>query len=258
MLKKIIKKFLYKKKWIHLRDVDNELRKDNVLNFFLNYLINVKKNLKIIQIGTNDGVTKDPLYNFLKIFHEKVDLISFEPQQRAFIKLKENYKVFKNVTLINKAIGNSGNHKFYYIDQKEIDKIKKFKNLKFSDGINSFEKKNLENRLIKNGISYDFDKFIKSVSKEVIDLKNALNEHKNLNEIFVNLDFLIVDCEGYDDQVIYNSDLKFFTPKIIYFEHKNLNTERNKSLLEFLRKENYYIQSVSRTDSIALKNDILS
>ena len=115
MFKKLIKKFLYKKKWLHQSDIYKELRQDNILNFFLNFFLNCKNKINIIQIGANDGKTNDPIYESLEKFKEKINLICFEPQKEAFSRLKENYKNFKNVTLINKAIGKHGNQNFYYI-----------------------------------------------------------------------------------------------------------------------------------------------
>lgn len=255
MFKKLIKKFLYKKKWLHQSDIYKELRQDNILNFFLNFFLNCKNKINIIQIGANDGKTNDPIYESLEKFKEKINLICFEPQKEAFSRLKENYKNFKNVTLINKAIGKHGNQNFYYIDQSELKKNFYHQNLKFSDGINSFEKKNLEKRLFNKGIKKDLDRFIKKTLIETINLKKALDDIEIL-EKGKNLDLLLIDCEGYDDQVLYNADLEFFNPKLIYFEQKNLEDERKRSLLEFLNNRDYFNHTVSKTDVIAVKKNI--
>ena len=63
MFRKIIKKFLYKKKWLHQSDIYKELRQDNILNFFLNFFLNCKNKINIIQIGANDGKSDDFLRN---------------------------------------------------------------------------------------------------------------------------------------------------------------------------------------------------
>ena len=64
----------------------------------------------------------------------------------------------------------------------------------------------------------------------------------------------MIDCEGYDDQVLYNADLEFFNPKLIYFEQKNLEDERKRSLLEFLNNLDYFNHTVNKTDVIGKKN----
>ena len=81
------------------------------------------------------------------------------------------------------------------------------------------KKKNLEKRLFNKGIKKDLDRFIKKTLIETINLKKALDDIEIL-EKGKNLDLLLIDCEGYDDQVLYNADLEFFNPKLIYFEQK--------------------------------------
>ena len=53
-----------------------------------------KKNIKIIQVGANDG--KDLLNEFNNDYRENINYLGIEPQQNPFNKLKETYKNFNN------------------------------------------------------------------------------------------------------------------------------------------------------------------
>ena len=49
-------------------------------------------------------------------------------------------------------------------------------------------------------------------------------------------DFLQIDAEGFDDEIIYNSSIKEFNFKVINFESKLLSDEKFSKLENFLKK----------------------
>ncbi len=63
---------------------------------------------------------------------------------------------------------------------------------------------------------------------------------------------LQIDTEGYDDEVIYNSDLDFFKPNCINFEYKNLSKTKLDNLIKFLEKKSYEILFYENSDCLAV------
>jgi hypothetical protein len=60
-----------------------------------------------------------------------------------------------------------------------------------------------------------------------------------LNENYKNIDLLKINAEGYDYEVIYNSNLNFSKPSYVNFECKNLNKIKLKKLINFLISKLY-------------------
>lgn len=69
------------------------------------------------------------------------------------------------------------------------------------------------------------------------------------------VDVLQVDCEGFDDEVLYHSSLAELTPKLINFEETALTTEQIERLSRALRGLGYSLQSTGQ-DVLAIRDAI--
>ena len=212
--------------------------------------------LNLIQIGAHDGVTGDPLNRFLNDFGHQVRVVFFEPQLKEFKKLKENYKKFNNFIFINKAVGKETYLNFYYFNDKFKLFLKEKFNKVLSTGINSFERNHLIIRAKNCGIKNNYEDYISQKKIKLVGLVNELKSSlgKQYNKFIKKLFLLQIDCEGFDDEVIYNSNLKKINPEIINFEKKNLPESRLKSLKVFLKKNNYELLDWRKSDILAIKN----
>jgi FkbM family methyltransferase len=224
LIKNIIKKFLNKRGYY---------RKKNLKNFLEGFLIaciSLKGSVNIIQVGANDGKTKDPLFDTINKFNKFVNLLVIEPQEIAFKKLKKNLSNYKNVKFSNKLIG----------DGKLIDwhTIKDDPN---QTGISSVNKTNLSKR--------HSEKKIVSQKMQSYKLIDVLNEFKIFNEI----DLITIDAEGYDDIIIYNMGIDFKRIKCINYEYKNFNKQRYTDLQNYLTTNNFNLQKWSTSDEFAFK-----
>ena len=95
ILKKTLGIFGFKlvdKNLIQNERIINSYSKINI-NFFLQSIINFKKNLEIVQIGASDGITDDFLNKYIKSNNLKCLLV--EP-------IKESFEVLKKICLQNK------------------------------------------------------------------------------------------------------------------------------------------------------------
>ena len=244
-MKKIIDKIFNKLNYFHI----NNLKKTEYNTFFegilFSHLAN-KKNLTIVQVGANDGVKGDPLYNFILRFNDKIKLLAIEPQVEVFKKLKENYSKINNVFFSQSAIGD-GSEKEFYSFNSNYSKFHSTKNT--FDRHSSFEKEHLLKYLRNQSIKEkDFDFYINTNKIKSVTLSEAIFESKaNFSEI----DVLQIDTEGHDDLVIYNSSINKYKYKFINYEFKQLSEERLNKLHLFLKKHGYEIIRWKKSDELA-------
>jgi FkbM family methyltransferase len=227
----------------------------NTLNYEVLYILLFalqNKNIKIIQIGANDG--NDLLNKFNNDYYNKISYVGIEPQEIPFNELKKTYENFNNFNFIQGCVGKKGINNFYYLN-KDYEEYCRNNNLKFSNGGNSLLKENLSRRLIRNKLNPDI--YISEYEIEVNPLYDVLKKSNLDCEQYKNIDLLQIDAEGWDDEVIYNSNLDFFRPKYINFEYHNLTKIKLENLIKFLNQNSYVCLIYEQSDCLAvLKEDI--
>ena len=72
-------------------------------------------------------------------------------------------------------------------------------------------------------------------------------------KIFSEVDFLQIDAEGYDDEIIYNSGIERLDFKYINYEFKNLHDSKITKLHNFLKNNDYKVLRWNKSDEIAYK-----
>lgn len=182
---------------------------------------------EIVDIGgyignwTNEVISKIPNSN----------LTIFEPNQENFNKLLIRYKDYKNIKLINKAVGDD-NTKGSYFD------------LKVEDGRR--EMSGFINRPIYQGIS-----------TEVVELDIITFDSLEINNI---IDFIKIDVEGYELNVFkgMSNFLEKRMVKFIQFEYGGTYKDANYSLNDVILHLNKYGYGVYDLDEnnnfIEIKN----
>jgi len=222
----------------------------NTLNYEVLYILLFalqNKNIKIIQIGANDG--NDLLNRFNNDYRKKILYLGIEPQDIPFNKLKTTYENFDNFKFIQECVGKKGFFNFYYLNKNYEEYCRK-NNLPFSNGGNSLIKENLSKRLIR--INLEPDIYISKYEIQVNPLYDILKKNNLDCEQYKNIDLLQIDAEGYDDEVIYNSNLDFFRPKYINFEYHNLNKTKLENLVKFLNHKSYECLIYEQSDCLAV------
>ena len=190
-------------------------------------------NWNILKIGAFTGKCDNSFISqkFMKI-------ILVEPVSVFFEELKYNYsKNYKNykIEYVNKAISNSnGTETIYYpTDNNDIWWIRQCSSL------------NIDH--IRN---HGYKGEIKSENIEKITL-NELIKMYNVRS----LDFLVVDTEGHDYEILINLDFKLLKPRYIQFEHLHIDgfktCGRNyKKLCSYLEENNYKLIEANPMDTL--------
>ena len=200
-----------------------------------------KNENSIVQVGSNDGITGDPLHELI-LKNKNWKVLFIEPVPFLFDKLKKNYPPHERFKFENVAINDGSSQTFYSVQnaaKKEISNLPSWFNQ-----LGSFNRENITNHL--NGIlePYIEEKKIQGVTLPYILDKNQIQK----------IDLIHIDVEGYDWIVLSQLDVKKFQPKIILYEHKHLTAHEKKESLEFLKKHAYSVFQLG-ADYIAVKKE---
>lgn len=187
-----------------------------------NFKINCKFNF--VQVGANDGVSFDFLYDFVK--QRNSCGIVIEPIKQYYNELLINYKDFPEIVKINKAIHPTNKEIIIY-------RIAPNATSNYPDwvkGIASFD----PHHHIK----------LKINSKDIIEEK--VEGETLMNTIYDNyfshkIDYVQVDTEGFDYEVLKMLDFAKFLPNMIKYESVNLSKEDQNNSRLLLKKNGYYL-----------------
>lgn len=177
----------------------------------------------IIQVGANDGISFDFLYDFMKKRNCKGVLI--EPIGDYFEKLKFNYKDFNDIILVNMAVHPTDKHVAIF----RVDKAHEINLPDWAKGIASVDR--------------DHHKALNIPEESIIEEKVPADHLMNIVRARYKLpviDLFQVDVEGYDYEVIKMLDFAWRRPGIIKAEYCNLSEENKIQIRELFRKNNYY------------------
>lgn len=196
---------------------------------FLNYYLERNGSAFLIQIGANDGVTFDPIREFVIHNPDRVKGILLEPMKETYSKLVENYRDFPNIIKENLAIHNSEKEMILY----KVNPEKKDKLDRWSGGMASFNSSHHE--LSKTPKEYIIEEKVNCISLGDLILKHKIDK----------VDLLQIDTEGYDAEIIGNINFDRIKPTIIHFEHgymdKIMDKEKLEGTMKLLNDNGYQI-----------------
>lgn len=179
---------------------------------------------RIIVIGANDGVSFDDLFD--DIHPQKTEGVFLEPSKRYFQSLGENLKRFPKLMPLNIAI--SGEESIFPLFQLNENGLQKMPD--WGKGLGSFSKDHL---LKFDGVT-EFD-----IEEESVDGKPfswIIKEFK-LNSV----DYLQIDTEGYDAEIIKMIDFNLFFASIIKFEITNISKDELQEVCDILSNLGYWL-----------------
>jgi FkbM family methyltransferase len=202
---------------------------NKITNEEFDNLFNDKNSVFFIQIGANNGITVDPVNKLIKNRKNWMGLL-FEPGDVAFNQLKETYKGFEDLILINAAVSD--------IDGKTI--------LYCGETTPHFT-------LDKTKATHMFNVVPREVEVDVVSPKTIVNDYN-----IKHLDLLQIDTEGRDFTIIKSFIENNLFPNIIRFEYVNLSYEdtNGDKVIEFLSTygyDSYYVLNEGDIVSILKK-----
>ncbi|MDP4201304.1 MAG: FkbM family methyltransferase [Bacteroidota bacterium] len=182
-----------------------------------------KSEFCVIIVGANDGISHDFLYDFM--INKNVVGIAIEPSLDIFNKLKNNFSIFPNIKLINKAV---------HPDKKEVilyrvDPLKYNQLPDWCNGIGSLFSEYHEKLAI--------DK--KNIIEETVKADSLMNIFSEVEFSNRSIDLLQIDTEGFDFEIIKLIEFKKYHPKIIKYEYIHLTSQEQHDSITLLKHQGY-------------------
>lgn len=239
LLRKIVGLFGFK--LIEKNFIKNMIEAENLaikVETFVEKIVKDNKINKIIQVGSNDGVTDDYVKSIINKYNLKAILI--EPSPEAFKKLKKNYNNSSNISFINKALDKENIiKKFYQVDEKFLNSY--HKNI---DVLSSFSKEHL----VKWGVK---SSHIQTINVECTNWTKIFKDYN-----FEDVQIVCIDTEGYDHVLIENLISETEVRPVIVFEWLNIPYIEFKKIFNILKKNNYKFMKFQK-DIISYRPNII-
>lgn len=209
-----------------------------------------RREVVFVQVGANDGFFHDPLHKFIKRDNWRGVLL--EPQSYVYNRfLKRLHRNNPRVQAVNAALDVADG-------EKSIYKIA-FSNSRWATGLTSFRKEVIEEAIDSGHVERcakrygenlpaTRDQYIAEEKISCISVQTLLNAHK-----LQPLDWLQIDAEGYDYEIIKMFDIARTKPGAIAFEHSHLSPEDRRSCEAHLRTNGYRIACIGE-NTVAMKN----
>ena len=172
---------------------------------FLYRHLAVNKTLTFLQIGANDGVMNDPIYQFNMDNKSVVSGFVLEPLPDIYVKLVKNYQSCPYIKPFNLAIhATESQMVLHRVKPEYATELPSF-----ARGIASFDETHWEKTNLVPNAHYIEQVKVKCVSFADFIKSNAIDK----------LDLLLLDTEGYDFQILMSIDFTHIKPRMIRFEH---------------------------------------
>ena len=196
----------------------------------------------LVVIGAHNASGLEELIN-----NQTQKVLLIEPVHYNFNSLKEKFHSNKNVLLEKAGVSDSSEQKkFYFVKQDSITKLGK----EWASGIGSFKKQHLLDHHRKR-----FKITEEDIGIDEIQIKTFSDVCKKYN--IIEIDFLFIDTEGHDYNIINSIDFSNIKINKIKFEYKHLDGtfvyEKNLPKLKNMFKELKYIETEFDDENITFE-----
>jgi len=182
------------------------------------------ENAFLVQIGSNDGKTGDPLFPLLHK-NKNWEALFVEPVPSSFKKLKANYTDSQRFTFENVAINEGQSMNFYWVDPKAKETLTDLPY--WYDQLGSFDKQHILKHFDGALEPYIRTEILEGINLITLLLRNSISS----------IDVLHIDTEGYDWKILSQLDLERFEPKFILFEQHHLSPKDRQEAIDFLAEK---------------------
>lgn len=178
-----------------------------------------------IQIGSNDGKTGDPIYDYIIRYRWKGILI--EPVKYLFQKLKKTYKGMKDLEFENVAIDKKTGYRWFYRVKRNNNPA----NPIWYDQLGSFNPIVVKKH---RSLIPDFDKYFIREKIPCLSFADLLAKHK-----VKKVNILHIDTEGYDYEIIKLIPWGSIRVEAILYEQKHLSLHDAQACKRLLERNGY-------------------
>jgi len=207
----------------------------DILDLAIRDLMSREPDIYFLQIGAHDGLSFDPIHEYVRKHHWRGLLV--EPQPAIFQKLKQNYADEKQLAFENSAIApNDGTLDLHC-----------FENANAEDHA-SMLTSTRKHYLALNGDGHRGT--LKTITVPALSLNSLLAKHQ-----VERVDLLQIDTEGFDFEIIKMIDFARIKPEIIHYENNFLNRRQKSECSRLLGKQGYAMLNLG-IDTIAYRQPV--
>ena len=212
------------------------------LQRFLRQTIEGCRTFSILQVGAYDGVSNDAVHELLQRYPH-VRAVLLEPQPGPYSALQKLWAGSGRVTPLRAALSDAtGERPLYMIADA-------YKNRHpFPDQVSSFYRSRVEWACSRYAWRPSPD-FITSVPVPTLDWRTLVARYGPF-------DFVAIDAEGYDAEVLQQIDLLDAPPAIILYEHSLLSSRTRRACEQRLTSNGYTVKRVNQNDTLATRSGL--
>jgi FkbM family methyltransferase len=199
---------------------------DDILKLVVAAALRVRPDFTFLQVGAFDGRTEDPIHPLVREFG--IRGIVIEPQAQLRTTIAANYAAYPQVVVVNAAIADVAGTRDFYATRGPTRKASFFRA-----------------HLLRHGVAAGD---IVTQRVECVTIADVLRQHG-----FAQCDFIQIDAEGYDYQIVKTLDFQAVQPLIIRFEQSHMRPRDCDECLGLLRARDYRFLS-QRRDVIAVRD----
>lgn len=223
----------------------------------INFIISVSfailnGRINSVTYGANEGNSVDDVLWIFRDVSAQSKFILLEPIPQIFEKLRKNYAGIKSANLVNSAIcpKEQSTARLHTIDFSSLsaEEFIKLPSWAKHNGVSSFS---LE--MVQKHFSVLRRRGFQRISMKEVDVKcTSVNGviHEHLSDSL--LDYVQIDAEGFDYNILKQLELLRWKPLLIKWEHKHLSDESRQMAENFVGEAGYHITR-SQTDTLAYK-----
>lgn len=195
------------------------------------------RNLSFVQIGANDGVSRDPIHELILKYGWRG--VCVEPIPEVYEQLRQNYSAHPQVRTVQAAISTANGFATMYTLDNDVLKDRP---AEANAAVTSFSREHL--------LKFEKDvpnvaQAIKEIQVPTVTLGKLLEDHQ-----ISSLDVLQIDTDGFDAEVVRMIDFTKIKPRLINFEFHHLSQADLNDCLALLISHGYGI-SMDRVDVCA-------
>ncbi|PYL04124.1 MAG: hypothetical protein DME31_04520 [Verrucomicrobia bacterium] len=198
------------------------------------------RDIFVLKIGANDGITSDPLATLL-LTDSRYRGLLVEPIPMYAAMLRANYGTCSRFAIEQAAVAaSSGTASMYYVDENALKGIE--------PGTANWVRHvaSLDRLHVIKHLSPEMHSAVKEASVECLAVNALLSRH-NIQKI----DLLHIDCEGFDYVILRQFDFTTLRPRIVLFEQKHLTAKDRQAAKMMMELAGYKVEEME-TDFFCL------
>lgn len=206
---------------------------------FLRETIESHESFSILQVGAYDGVSNDPVHDLLRRYPQ-VRAVLLEPQPGPYAALDALWTDQSRVVRLRCALAAECGERPLYVVSAAHKRLHPF-----ADQIASFSRSYVEAECSRY-VWRPSEDSVASVAVPTIDWRTLARKHGPF-------DFVTIDAEGFDGEILHLMDFAEAPPAIILYEHRHLTRKMRERCVRRLEQQGYTLTRVNKADTLATR-----